>query len=313
MDRILHIGTRASPLALAQTEIVRAALAAAHDWPLDYLQIKEIVTRGDKNLSVPLAEIGGKGLFTEELDEGLRACDIDFAVHSLKDLPTQDAPGLAIAAIMARAPVADALIVHPNLEASSLDALPPKARIGTSSLRRKAQLLHHRPDFEIVPLRGNVGTRLKKLETENLAATLLAEAGLHRLALTPPNKVILSPDIILPAAAQGALAIQCRSDDTYMREALRPLHCAQTAACVAGERALLAGLDGSCRTPIAALAVIEADKIKLQARLLAENGSDICSATGHCPIDATEAAQLGATLAQDMKAHAPHLMPKGAA
>ena len=313
MDRKLTIGTRASPLALAQTEIVRAALAAAHDWPLDHLQTKKIVTRGDKNLSVPLAEIGGKGLFTEELDEGLRAGEIDFAVHSLKDLPTQDAPGLVTAAIMARAPSADILVINPHITASGLDDLPVNARIGTSSLRRKAQLLHHRPDFDIVPLRGNVGTRLKKLETENLAATLLAEAGLHRLALTPPNKVVLSPDIILPAAAQGALAIQCRSDDTYMRAALRPLHCAQTAACVAGERALLAGLDGSCRTPIAVLAEIDGDEISLQARLLAENGADMCAVAGRCAIGETNAAQLGARLAQDIKNQAPHLLPKGSA
>ena len=134
---------------------------------------------------MPLAEIGGKGLFTEELDEGLRAGDIDFAVHSLS-LPTQDAPGLAMAAIMARAPVADALGVHPNLEASSIDALPPKARIGTSSLRRKAQLLHHRPDFTLCHCAAMSAQGCKKLETENLAATLLAEAGLHRLALTRP-------------------------------------------------------------------------------------------------------------------------------
>ena len=153
----------------------------------------------------------------------------------------------------------------------------------------------------------------KKLEDENLAATLLAEAGLHRLALTPPNKVVLSPDIILPAAAQGALAIQCRSDDTYMRAALRPLHCAQTAACVAGERALLAGLDGSCRTPIAALAEIDGDEISLQARLLAENGADMCAVAGRCAIGETNAAQLGARLAQDIKNQAPHLLPKGSA
>jgi len=313
MNTVWHIGTRASPLALAQTELVRAALAEAHGRPPETLQTKEIVTRGDKNLSVPLAEIGGKGLFTEELDEGLRQGEIDFAVHSLKDLPTQDAPGLVTAAIMSRAPSADVLIVNPILPANSLDTLPHKARIGTASLRRKAQLLHHRPDFEIVPLRGNVGTRLRKLEDENLAATLLAAAGLHRLSLDPPNTYKLPSDIMLPAAAQGALAIQCRSDDTAMRDALQVLHCPQTAACVAAERALLAGLDGSCRTPIAALAEIDGSELILQARLLAETGDDICNATGRAVATVEAATQLGESLAQDIRGRAPHLLPTGGA
>jgi len=276
-QRHITIGTRASPLALAQTAHVAAQFAAAHDWPSDRLSSRHIVTQGDKRLEVPLAEIGGKGLFTEELESGLLDGSLDFAVHSLKDLPTQQPAGLCLAAILPRADAADILVPRAGLRVTSLADLPTGASIGTSSLRRRAQLRYARPDLTIAPLRGNVGTRLKKLETDNLDAIVLAAAGLARLGLAPDGALSLEAEI-LPAAGQGALAVQCRSEDAALRALLAPLHCAETAACVTAERAFLAALDGSCRTPIAAYAGFKAGQLHLQGRLLDDDGTWASSA-----------------------------------
>ncbi len=302
-DRHLTIGTRASPLALAQTDHVAKQFAAAHDWPQTRLSQREIVTIGDQRLEMPLAEIGGKGLFTQELEAGLLDGSLDFAVHSLKDLPTQEAEGLTLAAILPRAPSGDVLVPRADLEITCLNDLPQKARIGTSALRRHAQILNLRPDLEIVALRGNVGTRLKKLQSENLDAIVLAAAGLNRLHIDPPGQCALDADI-LPAAGQGALAVQCRANDAALISLLRALHCADTTACITAERAFLAALDGSCRTPIAAHAQLSDGQVHLQGRLLDDDGRWMAAARGADDIAMAQA--LGEKLAADVRAQAAH-------
>ena len=272
-DKIINLGTRASPLALWQSEHVAARLCAAHGWSDDLIHLEKIITKGDKRLDTTLADIGGKGLFTEELEAGLYDKTLDMAVHSLKDLPTAMPDGLVLAAILPRADKRDVFIPRPGTDYKSLMDLPEGAKIGTASLRRAAQLKALRPDFIITPLRGNVVTRLEKLEAEGLDATLLAAAGLERLGLTVPGVMALDPLHILPAAGQGALAVQCRADNTQLRAMLAPLHCEETADCVAAERAYLASLDGSCRTPIAASADITSDGLSLTGRFLSEDGS----------------------------------------
>lgn len=312
--RQLKLGTRASPLALWQSRHVAAALCAAHGWPDDAIAFDEIITKGDQRLDLKLAEIGGKGLFTEELESGLRAKNLDLAVHSLKDLPTANPPGLVLGAILPRADMRDVLICRAGLPVTQLADLPPKAKIGTASLRRAAQLRHQRPDIVIEPLRGNVATRLKKLETEGLDATLLAAAGLERLGLTLDTATPLDPREVLPAAGQGALAVQCRADDKAMLDWLAPLHCAATYDCVTAERAFLAALDGSCRTPIAALAQIKGGHLFLTGRLLSEDGTQMVEAAGDGA--RADAVALGIALAdqvrhdmQDQAAHAKN--PQG--
>lgn len=305
VDRTLRLGTRASPLAVTQSDMVAAALRAAHDWPATRIDLVKLVTRGDRQLATPLAEIGGKGLFTEELEAGLLSGDLDFAVHSLKDLPTEDPAGLVLGAILPRAAANDVLIPRPGLMLSGLADLPPAARIGTASLRRRAQLLAARPDLVIAPLRGNIGTRLNKLHTEGLDATLLAAAGLARMQQAPAGAVVLPVAAMVPAAGQGALAVQCRRDDEIMRAHLAALHCADTADCVTAERAFLNRLDGSCRTPIAAFAELDGDTLHLTGRVLADDGADSRTGTLDGPRD--QAAALGRTLADSLRAEAPHL------
>lgn len=297
--RQLRLGTRASPLALWQSRHVAAALCAAQGWGDEAIIFDEIITKGDRRLDMKLAEIGGKGLFTEELEAGLRAASLDLAVHSLKDLPTAEPPGLVLGAILPRADVRDVLIARAGKPISHIADLPQNARIGTASLRRAAQLRHLRPDVTILPLRGNVATRLKKLEDENLDATLLAAAGLDRLAIKLDTAVALDPQLIVPAAGQGALAVQCRADDTAMIDWLAPLHCAATYDCVTAERAFLAALDGSCRTPIAALAQIKDNRLYLTGRLLNDDGTKMVEGTRDGGRDAS--ADIGRALANDLR------------
>ncbi|WP_200840729.1 hydroxymethylbilane synthase [Geminicoccus flavidas] len=248
----LNIGTRGSPLALAQAEIVRAALFQA--WPElaieDAVTIKVIKTTGDKIQDRTLAELGGKGLFTKEIEEALYAKEIDLAVHSMKDMPTVLPDGLAILAVLPRADVRD-LLIGPY---GGLASIPPDAVVGTASLRRQAQLLAHRPDLQVVPLRGNVQTRLAKLARGDVAATFLAKAGLDRMGMHDVPSVALGPDVMLPAVAQGAIGIEARLDDRRVAELLASLDDPLTHACIRAERAMLQVLDGSCRTPIAGLA-----------------------------------------------------------
>jgi hydroxymethylbilane synthase len=268
----LRIGTRGSPMALRQAAQVRDQLAAFHpELAADgAVEIVTIRTTGDRVQDRRLAEIGGKGLFTREIEEGLRAGHIDLAVHSLKDMETWLPDGLEIACVLPRDDPRDALLAR---QAASLDGLPTGARIGTASLRRQAQLLRHRPDLAVGPIRGNAGTRLRKLAAGEFDAIVLALCGLERLGEAQLATEILPCEVMLPAVGQGALAVECRAEDRVLRHLLEPLHDPKTAACVGAERAMLAALDGSCRTPIAGLAVLDGDRLTLDALLLKPDGS----------------------------------------
>ncbi len=310
----LKIGTRASPLALAQANAMRDALTALPIFADYAIELVEFSTKGDRILNQPLAEIGGKGLFTEELTRAIRAGDIDLAVHSLKDLPTADEDGLVIAALPERAATADLLVVNPDLGlrldgADPLAALPPGALIGTASLRRRAQILRQRPDCEIVSLRGNVGTRLDKMQKQGMAATLLAQAGISRLGLSLSHIVALPNALMLPAAGQGALALQCAATNNDLRSALRLLHHDDTAICVAAERSFLAALEGNCRTPIAASARIVPGGVELHGRILSLDGQEMMERIDTAPRG--DAMALGHALAHDIRRQVPHLVAQG--
>jgi hydroxymethylbilane synthase len=268
LNRPLRIGTRGSPMALAQTGMVRDRIVAAN--PGLETELVVVTTVADKILDRPLSEIGGKGLFTKELEQALFAGEVDVAVHSMKDVETWLPDGLVIACILARDDPRDAFL---SPHAENLAGLPAGARVGTSSLRRGAQVLMHRPDLRVVPLRGNANTRMRKLETGACDATLLALAGLERLGLVGMARSVLSVEEMLPAVAQGALGIECRADDAAIRALLAPIACATTTTAISAERALLAELDGSCRTPIAALARISGDALKLDGLLFLPDGS----------------------------------------
>ena len=252
----LKIGTRASPLALWQADHAQDLLI--EEWGAlaepDRLAIVEITTTGDKVQDRPLAEVGGKGVFTRELDAALLDGRIDMAVHSMKDVPTWLPDGIVLAALLPRADVREALI---SPKAASIDDLPQGAVIGTTSLRRQAQVMVRRPDVRTTLFRGNVQTRLRKLEAGEADATFLALAGLERLCMTEVATMILETDDMLPAVAQGAIGITCRADDAPMIELLGAVDHAPTRTCVGAERAMLEVLDGSCRTPIAGLAELE--------------------------------------------------------
>jgi len=268
----LRIGTRGSPMALYQAGLVRDRLCAAHPGlaAAGAVELVPIRTTGDRVLRRPLAEIGGKGLFTKEIEEALFDRRIDLAVHSLKDMETVLPAGLEIGAVLTRDDPRDALVARGG---GGLADLPQQARIGTASLRRRAQLLRWRGDLDVVPIRGNVGTRLAKLAAGEFDALVLALCGLQRLGKAALASEILAPELMLPAVGQGALALECRAGDPVLRPLLLPLHDPRSAASVAAERAMLAALDGSCRTPIAGLATIEGDRLTLDALLLSFDGS----------------------------------------
>ncbi len=273
----IRIGTRASPLALAQANETRARLLAAHaGLSAPDVEIVPLSTRGDRIVDKPLAEIGGKGLFTEEIENGLLDGSLDLAVHSLKDMPTELPSGLEIVCVLPREDVRDAFVCN---IADSLGKLPQGARVGTASLRRQAQILRMRPDLRVSPLRGNVQTRLRKLEEGEADATLLAMAGLNRLDMAHVVTAVFSPDEMLPAVAQGAIGIEVRSGDSRIRDLLAPLNDEETATCVSAERALLRALDGSCRTPIAAHARYGGEGVlHLRAEILLPDGSQFFAA-----------------------------------
>lgn len=253
-DRPLGIGTRGSVLALAQAHETRDRLMRAHELPEDAFRIEVIRTTGDAIQDRPLGEVGGKGLFTKEIEEALLDGRIDIAVHSMKDMPTVLPEGLGIVALLPREDVRDAF-VSPRHE--SIDALPEGAVVGTSSLRRRAQLLHQRPDLQLVEFRGNVQTRLRKLDEGVAEATFLAMAGLSRLGRLDVVRTPIAPEQMLPAVAQGAIGIEARLDDDETGALLAAINDKATATRLAAERAFLAALDGSCRTPIGGLAVLE--------------------------------------------------------
>ena len=300
----LKIGTRGSPLALAQAEMTREALAKARPAhlavPLEMSEIVVIKTTGDHVLDRPLSEIGGKGLFTKEIEEALLDGRIDLAVHSMKDMPTQLPDGLVIPAMLPREDPRDVLILGESLAQTckAVADLPEGARIGTASLRRMAQLKAQRPDLVIETLRGQVGTRLKRIEEGLFDGTLLALAGLKRLGMADRATVVLGVKEMLPAIAQGAVGIECRADDDAMLELLGAIGCRATQACVDAERAALAALDGSCRTPIAGLAGLDGERLLLSVLIARPDGSEVHHEMGEAHVSDGPALgdQLGRTL-----------------
>jgi len=295
----LRIGTRGSPLALAQAYETRARLAAAFDLPHEAFEIVVIKTTGDKVLDRPLKEIGGKGLFTREIEEDLLSGAIDIAVHSMKDMPVLQPEGLLLDRYLPREDVRDAFV---SLKFASLDALPAGTKVGSSSLRRRAQLTARRPDLEVVAFRGNVQTRMKKLEDGVAGATFLAQAGLNRLGMADVARSAISPEDMLPAVAQGAIGIERRANDPRTAEMLAAIHDRDTGIRLAAERTFLAGLDGSCETPIAGLAEIDGPMLRLRGEILRPDGSEVLSEDRSAPI--AEAAKLGADMARDLRARA---------
>jgi hydroxymethylbilane synthase len=298
----LRIGTRGSPLALAQARLVREALAVA-DPALAAEGAVEIVvvrTTGDRVLDRPLAEIGGKGLFTKEIEEGLLDRTLDLAVHSMKDVPTLLPDGLVIAATLPRADPRDALIAD---GARGIADLPRGAVVGTASLRRGAQLLARRPDLRVVPLRGNVQTRLRKLAEGEVAATFLAVAGLERLGLGAHVSAALEPDEMLPAVAQGAVGVEARAGDGALLELLARINHAPTLRCVIAERAFLAVLEGSCRTPIAALAELAGGRVRFRGLVARPDGTGLRAVDREAAEADAEA--TGAVAGADMRAALP--------
>jgi hydroxymethylbilane synthase len=264
----LRIGTRRSPLALAQAEMAAAAIAGAHGLSADAIRLVPMLSSGDKNQDQPLADIGGKALWTKELERALLDGEIDMSVHSMKDVETVRPEIYRIAAMLPRADVRDRLI-----GAASIDALPKNAMVGTSSPRRAAQLLAIRPDLNIAPIRGNVATRLAQIESGAFGATMLAAAGLDRLSHHNIGAVI-EVDMMLPAASQGAIGLETSAQRPEMLQLLAAANHAPTFDCVMAERAFLAALGGSCHSPVAALAVIDGTQIWLRGEILSEDGSE---------------------------------------
>jgi len=291
--RTIRIGTRGSPLALAQAHEVRGRLMAAHGLPEEAFEVRIYKTSGDAIQDRPLAEVGGKGLFTKEIQEALFAREIDLAVHSLKDMQTRLPEGLTIGAVLPREDVRDAFI---SLAHASLAALPKGAVVGTSSLRRQAQVKRIRPDVEIVGFRGNVQTRLRKLAEGVADATLLACAGLNRLGMADRITAPIETDAILPAVAQGAIAIEVREDDAEAGRLAASLNHEPTALCVTAERAFLARLDGNCRTPIAGLAELAAGTLRFRGMVFSPDGAQCFETTREAPV--SEAAALGHAAAE---------------
>ena len=264
----LRIGTRGSPLALVQANLVAGALRAIHGLDEEAVEIVAIRTSGDRIQDRPLAEVGGKALWTKELDRALLRGETDLSVHSMKDVESARPDSLALAAMLPRADVRDRLI-----GADDIASLPRGARVGTSSPRRAAQLLHLRPDLVIVPIRGNVAGRLAKLAAGEADATLLAAAGLDRLGHAEIGAAI-PVEIMLPAASQGAVGVECRAGDALVADLVGSLNHAATWACVTAERRVLMALGGSCRSPAAVLAVLDGETIGLSGEILSEDGAE---------------------------------------
>lgn len=268
MHRNPRLGTRGSPLAMIQARKIASALEVAERWPAGHVEIVAITTSGDRITDRPLAEVGGKGLWTKELDVALLEGEVDFNVHSMKDVEVVRPDEIRLAAVRPRVYLQDKLV-----GASSLDELKKGAVVGTSSPRRAAQLLAARPDLKIVPIRGNVDTRLKKLEAGEVDATILSAAGLHRLRLDHVGTP-LPLDVMLPAPGQGALGLECRVDDTDCMHSLKMLDDPESRCAVMAERAFARALGGSCHSPVAALATIERMEVHLRAEILSADGSE---------------------------------------
>ena len=264
----LRLGTRGSPLALAQARKIAAAIETAQRWPDGWVQIVEIKTTGDKVQDRPLAEIGGKALWTKELDRALMEGEVDFCVHSMKDVESERPREIHLAAVRPRGDVRDRII-----GAESIEKLNQGARVGTSSPRRAAQLLRMRPDLQIVPIRGNVETRLKKVETGEVDATLLASAGLKRLEIDAGTAI--PTEVMLPAPGQAVIGMECRTNDTRTQSVLSTVSNGITFNCVMAERAFTRALGGTCHSPVAAFCAFEDGDLRLRAQLFSEDGIDM--------------------------------------
>jgi hydroxymethylbilane synthase len=295
----LVIGTRGSPLALVQARQVRDRLAAVHGLTVDAIELEVIRTSGDVIRDRPLAELGGKGLFTKEIEEALLAGAIDIAVHSAKDMPTILPPGLTIAVVLPREDARDVFI---SRKSATLGDLPERATVGTASLRRQALVKRLRPDLAVVPLRGNVETRLRKLDAGEVDATLLALAGLKRLGRAEAATAVLALDEFLPAVGQGIIAIEARADDARTLALLAALDHPDSAAALSCERAFLAVLDGSCRTPIAGHATVAAGRLQFRGLIAKPDGSEVLETRRDG--DAGDAVGLGADAGRELKARA---------
>lgn len=291
---ILRIATRQSPLALWQAEYVKQQLEHCH--PGICVELVKFTTRGDKILDTPLAKIGGKGLFVKELEHALLAGEADIAVHSMKDVPMEFPDGLALGVICPRETPLDALVSN---RFSSLAELPQGARVGTSSLRRQCQLRRLRPDLDILDLRGNVGTRLAKLDAGEYDAIVLAAAGLKRLGLAPRIRESLAPELCLPAGGQGAVGIELRSRDAATAALIAPLHCVETARCVLAERALNRRLQGGCQVPIACYAIPQGDALFLRGLVGSVDGREVLAAEAS---SASDPEALGVQVAEQLLA-----------
>jgi hydroxymethylbilane synthase len=302
MKAQLKIGTRGSPLALVQAEATRDLLAAAHPELAAPGAIEIVVfrTSGDRLFDRSLADAGGKGLFTKEIEEALLAGDIDLAVHCMKDVATRLPAGLSIPCYLPREDTRDAWL---SRDGALLDDLPAGSLVGTAGLRRQAQILLRRPDLRVGILRGSVDTRIAKLKAGECDATLLAIAGLNRLGKAHLATAIFEPTEMLPAVAQGALGLQIREGDERAAALVAPLNCAETATRVIAERAFLAALDGSCRTPIAALAVLDGDTLSLEGFAARTDGRDPHRISRKGP--AADAARLGFEAGAEVKASLP--------
>ena len=292
---LLRIGTRGSLLALAQAHLTQRLLAEAHGVDPERIEIRVITTTGDKLTDRPLSEVGGKGLFSREIEAALAAGEIDLGVHSSKDMASFLPDGMVLAAFLEREDVRDAFV---SLKHASLADLPQGAKLGSSSIRRAAQMLRARPDLEVVQFRGNVGTRLAKLEAGIADATLLAAAGLHRLGKQDTITAYLDPLEFLPAPAQGAIGIEILESDTRTAELVAVLNHGPTATKIAAERSLLATLDGSCRTPIGAFTELNGVSCRLTAEILSPDGREFYR--GSVEGAAADAAKLGTQLGANL-------------
>lgn len=292
----VRIGTRGSPLALWQAHETQKRLAAAHGVPLDAIEIRIIKTSGDIIQDRPLSEVGGKGLFTKEIEQALFDETVDLAVHSAKDMETALPDGLVLSACLPREDVRDAFICR---KAKTLAELPAGSVVGTASLRRGAMVKRLRPDITVVSIRGNVDTRIRKVESGEVDATLLALAGLKRLGLADHATSLFDPAQFLPAVGQGAVAIECREDDKRTRELLAAIDDGVTRTALTAERAFLGALDGSCRTPIAGHATVSGDRISLRGLIVKTDGS-IAHETSREGA-AADAAALGADAGRELK------------
>ena len=295
----LRIGTRGSPLALAQAYETRKRLAEALNASEDSFEIVVISTSGDRILDRPLKEVGGKGLFTKEIEQEMLDRKIDIAVHSMKDMPVEQPDGLTLGCYLPREDVRDAFV---SSDFKNVSDLPSGSKVGTSSLRRKAQLKFSRPDLEVVEFRGNVQTRLKKLKDGVASCTFLAMAGLNRLGLGEVAQSVINPSEMLPAIAQGAIGIEWREADKKITGILKKIHHEETGQRLNAERAFLAELDGSCQTPIAGLATIEGSSLKFTGQVLRTDGSESIYETASCNIE--DGPELGREMAQKILAQA---------